>query len=159
EQREYLEIAKGSADALLSLLNDILDFSKIEAGKLDLEPIDFRLRDSVADALRPLALRAHAKGLELAYHVRPDLPDAVVGDPGGLRQVIVTLVGKAVKFTAEGEVAGEVEAETAGDAVELHFAVRDTGIGIPPAKLERVFEPFVQADSSTTRTHGGTGLG
>jgi signal transduction histidine kinase/DNA-binding response OmpR family regulator len=159
EQREYLEIVKGSADALLTLLNDILDFSKIEARKLDLEPIDFRLRDSVADALRPLALRAHAKGLELAYHVRPDVPDALVGDPGRVRQVLVNLVGNAVKFTDQGEVAVEVEAETAEDAVELHFAVRDTGIGIPADKLERVFEPFVQADSSTTRTHGGTGLG
>jgi signal transduction histidine kinase/CheY-like chemotaxis protein len=159
EQREYLEIVKGSADALLALLNDILDFSKIEAGKLDLEPVDFRLRDGVADTLRPLALRAHAKGLELAYHVRPDVPDDLVGDPGRLRQVLVNLVGNAVKFTANGEVAVTVEAEAADDDVELHFAVRDTGIGIPADKLERVFEPFVQADGSTTRTYGGTGLG
>jgi signal transduction histidine kinase/DNA-binding response OmpR family regulator/HPt (histidine-containing phosphotransfer) domain-containing protein len=175
EQREYLEIVKGSADALLTLLNDILDFSKIEAGKLDLEPIDFRLRDSVADALRPLALRAHAKGLELAYHVRADVPDALVGDPGRVRQILVNLVGNAVKFTDQGEVVVEVSRiedresriEEEGDSsildprssILVQFTVRDTGIGIPADKLERVFEPFVQADSSTTRTYGGTGLG
>jgi signal transduction histidine kinase/CheY-like chemotaxis protein len=159
EQREYLEIVKGSADALLTLLNDILDFSKIEAGKLDLESLDFRLRDTVADAVRLLALRAHGKGLELAYQVRADVPDDLVGDPSRLRQVVVNLVGNAIKFTERGEVVVEVEAETDADGVELHFAVRDTGIGIPAEKLDRVFEPFVQADTSTTRTYGGTGLG
>jgi signal transduction histidine kinase/DNA-binding response OmpR family regulator/HPt (histidine-containing phosphotransfer) domain-containing protein len=187
EQREYLEIVKGSADALLSLLNDILDFSKIEAGKLDLESLDFCLRDTVADALRLLALRAHAKGLELTYHVRPDVPDVLVGDPSRLRQVLVNLAGNAVKFTDQGEVGVEVSVVRCPlsvedqasrepvvlvggnattdyglrttDKVELHFAVRDTGIGIPADKLEGIFEPFVQADSSTTRTHGGTGLG
>src|SRR5262249_47395743 len=155
---------------LLTLLNDVLDFSKIEAGKLDLESIDFRLRDTVADALRVLALRAHAKGLELTYHVGADVPDVLVGDPGRLRQVLVNLVGNAVNFTERGEVSIEVDAAALGvpranapdaaeDAIDLHFAVRDTGIGIPADKLERVFEPFVQADGSTTRTHGGTGLG
>jgi CheY-like chemotaxis protein/HPt (histidine-containing phosphotransfer) domain-containing protein len=159
------------------LLNDILDFSKIEAGKLDLDPIAFRLRDTLADALRLLAVRAHAKGLELAYHVRADVPDALVGDAGRLRQVLVNLAGNAVKFTDHGEVVVEVTSDecqvtskeggpedpSAGtrhsSLVTLHFSVRDTGIGIPADKLERVFEPFVQADGSTARTYGGTGLG
>src|SRR5262249_6981344 len=143
EQREYLEIVKGSGDALLTLLNDVLDFSKIEAGKLDLESIDFRLRDTVADAMRLLALRANAKGLELTYHVGVDVPDVLVGDPGRLRQILVNLVGNAVKFTEKGEVSIEVDAEAPEareeNAIDLHFAVRDTGIGIPADKLERVF--------------------
>jgi two-component system, sensor histidine kinase and response regulator len=159
-QRENLGVVKSAADSLLTLIDDILDFSKIEAGRLDLEPLAFPLRDSLADALRPLAPRAHKKGLELACHVAPDVPDVLVGDWGRLRQVLVNLVGNAVKFTARGEVVVDVrcDAAAAGE-VRLHVAVRDTGIGIAPDKLEAIFEPFVQADSSTTRQYGGTGLG
>jgi PAS domain S-box-containing protein len=174
EQRDYLTLVKGSADALLTVINDILDFSKIEAGKLDLDPIDFGLRDCLCDTLRPLGLRAGKKGLELAYHVPPDVPDALVGDPGRLRQIIVNLVGNALKFTDRGEVVVSVSvvatrgasdgptgpvAGTPGSDVELHFAVRDTGIGIPAGKVEAIFRPFEQADGSTTRKYGGTGLG
>jgi signal transduction histidine kinase/DNA-binding response OmpR family regulator len=160
EQREYLGMVKTSADSLLSLLNDILDFSKIEAGKLDIERADFRLRDAVCDAVKPLALRAHAKGLELAYRVGPEVPDAVVGDAARLKQVLVNLVGNAVKFTEKGEVVIDVTTEPAdGDEVRLHVAVRDTGIGIPKDKQRVIFEAFSQADGSTTRKFGGTGLG
>jgi signal transduction histidine kinase/DNA-binding response OmpR family regulator/HPt (histidine-containing phosphotransfer) domain-containing protein len=160
EQREYLEIVKSSADALLTVLNDILDFSKIEAGKLDLEPIPFRLRDCLGRALKTLALRAHQKGLELGYHVHPTVPDALIGDPGRLRQILVNLVGNAIKFTEQGEVVVEVDTEVqTADDVSLHVAVTDTGVGIPPEKQRLIFEPFTQADSSTTRQYGGTGLG
>ncbi len=153
EQREYLQIVKESAEALLTVINDILDFSKIEAGKLDLDPIDFDLRESLADGLKPLALRAHKKGLELAYRVAPDVPADLVGDRGRLRQVLVNLVGNAIKFTAQGEVVVEVsKGEDRGAEVELHFTVRDTGIGIPADKLARIFEPFTQVDGSTTRS-------
>ena len=159
-QREYLAIAHDSAEALRSLIDDILDFSKIEDRKLDLEAIPFALRDSVGDTVRLLALRAQEKGLELACRVKPDVPDDLVGDPGRLRQIVVNLLGNAIKFTEQGEVVLEVETFSAGDRwAELHFCVRDTGIGIPPEKHERVFEAFVQADSSTTRQYGGTGLG
>jgi signal transduction histidine kinase len=160
EQREYLETVKASADALLTVINDILDFSKIEAGRLDLDPIDFALRDSLADIIRPLALRADAKGLELALHVRADVPDALVGDPGRLGQIVLNLAGNAIKFTKRGEVSVHVdlEAQTA-DSVCLHFSVRDTGIGVPRDKQRVIFEPFRQADGSTTRKFGGTGLG
>jgi len=157
EQREYLGVAKTSADALLTIINDILDFSKIEAGKLDLDPTDFSLRDTLADALKALALRAHQKGLELLLHVRPDVPDTLTGDAGRLRQIIINLVNNALKFTAQGEVV--VEVETQNDEGALHFSVRDTGTGIPPEKQRLIFEPFAQADSSTTRRYGGTGLG
>jgi two-component system, sensor histidine kinase and response regulator len=160
EQREYLNLVKSSADALLTVINDILDFSKIEAGKLDLDPIPFNPRDCLEGTLRALALRAHAKGLELACRVAPDVPDTLVGDPDRLRQVLVNLVGNAIKFTAAGEVV--VSTEVAGrDAggVMLHVAVADTGIGIPAEKLGAIFEPFEQADGSTTRRFGGTGLG
>ena len=160
EQREYLGMVKSSADCLLRLLNDILDFSKIEAGKLDLCPIDFRLRDNLGDTLKVLAWRAHQKGLELAYEVKSDVPDAVVGDADRLRQVIVNLVGNAIKFTETGEVIVHVETESQTDeSVCLHFAVRDTGIGIPKEKQGLIFEAFTQADGSTTRRYGGTGLG
>ncbi len=160
EQREYLDMVKSSADSLLCLLNDILDFSKIEAGKLDLDPIDFDLRDSLGDAMKTLALRADSKGLELAYHVPPEVPDALIGDPGRLRQILVNLTGNAIKFTERGEVVVDVEivSQTEGE-VELHFAVSDTGIGIPPKRQKAVFEAFTQADNSTTRQYGGTGLG
>jgi signal transduction histidine kinase/CheY-like chemotaxis protein/HPt (histidine-containing phosphotransfer) domain-containing protein len=161
EQREYLGVAKTSADSLLTIINDILDFSKIEAGKLDLDPIDFRLRDTLADVLKALALRAHQKGLELILHVRPDVPDALHGDVGRLRQIIINLVNNALKFTAAGEVIVRVGVDGGGDdgEVTLSFEVIDSGMGIPLEKQRLIFEPFAQADSSTTRRHGGTGLG
>ena len=160
EQREYLDVVRSSADCLLRLLNDILDFSKIEAGKLDLSPVDFRLRDRLGDTLKVLALRAHQKGLELACEVKSDVPDSVVGDADRLRQIIVNLVGNAIKFTEKGEVIVHVNKESQTDEyVELHFAVRDTGIGIPKEKQALIFEAFTQADGSTTRRYGGTGLG
>jgi signal transduction histidine kinase/CheY-like chemotaxis protein/HPt (histidine-containing phosphotransfer) domain-containing protein len=160
EQRRYLLVVRNSADALLTVLNDILDFSKIEAGKLDLETIPFPLRDRLGDTVKALALRAHGKGLELACHIDPDVPDALVGDPGRLGQVVINLVGNAIKFTDHGEVVMDVRTEArTEDQVRLHFAVRDTGIGIPPEKQARIFEAFSQADSSTTRQYGGTGLG
>jgi signal transduction histidine kinase/DNA-binding response OmpR family regulator len=160
EQREYLTMVKSSADSLLSLLNDILDFSKIEAGKLDLEAIDFGLRDSLDTTMKALGLRAHQKGLELACHIAPDVPDMLVGDPTRLRQVVVNLVGNGIKFTSEGEVVVRVErADETENNVLLHFSVQDTGPGIPPEKQQAIFEAFTQADNSTTRMHGGTGLG
>jgi signal transduction histidine kinase/DNA-binding response OmpR family regulator len=160
EQREYLTVVKSSADSLLNILNDILDFSKIEAGKFTLESIGFNLRDSLGTTLKTLALRAHQKGLELACHVQPEVPEAVVGDPGRLRQILVNLVGNAIKFTEQGEVVVYVktEAQTA-QAVCLHVAVTDTGVGIPADKQHLILEPFTQADGSTTRRYGGTGLG
>ncbi|HEV8701170.1 MAG TPA: response regulator [Candidatus Polarisedimenticolia bacterium] len=160
EQREYLDLVKSSADALMVLINDILDFSKIEAGRLDLDPIDFGLRDCLDEAMRILAVRAHAKGLELACHVLPEVPDAMVGDPGRLRQVLINLVGNAIKFTDTGEVVVRVEPDAvSGDRAHLRFAVTDTGIGIPSDKHAAIFEAFTQADGSTTRKYGGTGLG
>ena len=171
EQRDYLSTVKTSAESLLSVLNDILDFSKIEAGKLIVETIDFNLRDSLGATLKTLALRAHDKSLELTYGVQPDVPDALQGDPGRLRQILVNLVGNAIKFTAHGEVVVEVEmvrppeGDTEGQHEEgtasclLHFVVRDTGIGIPLDKQRLIFEPFTQADGSATRQYGGTGLG
>jgi PAS domain S-box-containing protein len=160
EQREYLNAVKGSADALLALINDLLDVSKMEAGRLDLEPIDFSLRDCVEETIKSLAVRAHAKGIELGGHILPEVPDTLVGDPGRLRQILVNLVGNAIKFTERGEVTARVrmEAET-GDGAILHFSVADTGIGVPPAKQKAIFEAFTQADGSTTRKYGGTGLG
>jgi CheY-like chemotaxis protein len=160
EQREMLTMAKISADSLLAVLNDILDFSKIEAGKLDLEAIDFGLRDSLENATRVLSVQAHQKGLELACHVFPDVPDRLRGDPTRLRQVIVNLIGNAVKFTSKGEVAVRVEcAEEDDESAILTFGVRDTGIGIPLEQQARIFEAFTQADGSMTRTYGGSGLG
>jgi len=160
EQAEYVQTVKSSADSLLRVINDILDFSKIEARKMDLESVSFNLRSSLENILHPLAFRASEKRLDLAIRVPPDVPDAVVGDPGRLRQVIVNLVSNAVKFTEQGEVAVSVTSEQAGEEEAcLHFAVADTGIGIPTEKLERIFDPFSQADASTTRRYGGTGLG
>ena len=160
EQREYLTLARSSAESLLGVLNDILDFSKIEAGKLALEPIAFSLHDDLGDALKILAQRAHARGLELAYEVLPAVPNVLVGDPGRLRQVILNLAGNAIKFTEQGEVLLRISLEAHhDDRICLHFAVSDTGIGIPPDKLEIIFAPFEQADNSTTRKYGGTGLG
>ncbi len=160
EQREYQTIVQRSADALLSLLNDILDFSKIEAGKLDLEEVDFELRDAIADALQTIAVKASDKGIELACHVAADVPDDLIGDPTRFRQVIVNLAGNGIKFTEHGEVVVEVRLESRNeDSVRMHVAVRDTGIGIPIDKQTKVFESFSQADATTTRHYGGTGLG
>jgi len=160
EQREYLETAKMSADSLLTVINDILDFSKIEAGKIDLDVADFNLRDCLETTLKTLALRADEKGLELLCEVAPEVPEAVRGDASRLRQIVVNLVGNAIKFTSEGEVTLAVKAlEIQGKERLLQFTVSDTGIGIPPEKQKLIFEPFTQADSSTTRKYGGTGLG
>jgi two-component system sensor histidine kinase/response regulator len=160
EQREYLELAKSSADALLALLNDILDFSKIEAGKLDLERAPFGLREHLERSVKTLALRAYQKDLELVCHVPPDVPDAIVGDPSRLRQIILNLVGNAIKFTDRGEISVGVRVAVHTDSeVALHFEVSDTGIGIPPDKQRLIFEAFTQADGSTCRKYGGTGLG
>ena len=194
EQREYLETVNSSAESLLRIINDILDFSKIEAGKLELESEPFDLRDSLGDAMKALAFRAHEKNLELLWDVPSDVPDRLLGDIGRLRQVLVNLVGNAIKFTEQGEVAVTVELQTrdsfpsdqdnlgqhdpvqpvteqsvtavsAADShsrsqcVTLRFAIRDTGIGIPPEKQAQIFEAFAQADTSTTRLYGGTGLG
>ncbi len=160
QQRNYLSVVKQSAGALLSLLNDVLDLSKIEAGKMDLERIAFSLRDVVEDAVRLFGLAASQKGIELACRVAPEVPEEVVGDPVRLRQVIVNLVGNAIKFTERGEVFVNVESEANdGKPATLHFTVEDTGIGIPADKQQYVFEAFRQTDSSTTRRFGGTGLG
>jgi PAS domain S-box-containing protein len=160
EQREYLGMVQGSADALLTVINDILDFSKIEAGKLDLDPVAFQLRDHLAQTLKPLSLRAHQKGLELTCDIRPETPDGIVADPTRLRQILINLVGNAIKFTQRGEVGIEVavESQTESHAC-LHFAVRDTGPGIAPDKQKLIFDAFAQADTSTARKYGGTGLG
>jgi CheY-like chemotaxis protein/HPt (histidine-containing phosphotransfer) domain-containing protein len=161
EQRGYLETVHSSAHALLDLLNDILDFSKIEARKLDLESVDFSLCNSLGETLKTLAIRADQKGLELACHIRTEVPDTLIGDPSRLRQILVNLVGNAIKFTERGEVIVTVglEAPAAEGQAELHFAVRDTGIGIPREKQGLIFETFAQADGSMTRRYGGTGLG
>jgi len=160
EQREMLGIVQESADSMLVLINDILDFSKIEAGKLELDPVDFELREMLGTTLKTVALRAHDKGLELAFDVPPDVPDQLHADALRLRQIIVNLLGNAIKFTEDGEVVVSVHCADAGeDHVNLRFSVRDTGMGIPPKKLEKIFEAFTQVDGSTTRTHGGTGLG
>ena len=160
EQRDSLGLVKVSAEALVTVVNDILDFSKIEAGKLDLESIPFELRQSLGETMKALDFRAHGKGLELIYEVQSDVVEALLGDPGRLRQVMVNLVGNAIKFTERGEILTSVtqEAESAG-AVTLHFAIKDTGVGIPTDKLRKIFEPFSQADGSTSRKYGGTGLG
>ena len=160
QQRDYVRTANEAAEALLVILNDILDVSKIEAGRLVLDATPFSLRDTVEDAIRIFAPRADDKGLELACHILPDVPDALVGDAGRLRQVILNLVGNAIKFTASGDVVVEVAVDTVteGEAV-LRFTVSDTGIGIAPEQQEQIFGAFVQADASTTRRFGGTGLG
>ena len=159
-QREYLAMVKDSGESLLSVINDILDFSKIEAGRFDLDHASFDLRESLGDTVKSLALRAHRKHLELACHVRPDVPEFVVGDRYRLRQIIVNLVGNAIKFTDVGEVVVDVSCDSrTDDTIVLHLVVRDTGIGIRPEKQQAVFEAFEQADESTTRRFGGTGLG
>jgi signal transduction histidine kinase/CheY-like chemotaxis protein len=159
-QSEFLGLVRQSADSLLVLLNDILDFSKIEAGRLELEEVPFLLRDGLADTLQTLSMRAAEKGVELAYRIPPEVPDGLIGDPGRVRQIVVNLVGNAIKFTDRGEVVVTVETESLGEErVTLHVAVRDTGIGIPAEKQRVIFDAFSQADSSTSRRFGGTGLG
>jgi two-component system sensor histidine kinase/response regulator len=160
EQRDYLNIVKSSSESLLRVINDILDFSKIEAGMLLIEHIPFNLGRSLEDTLKTLALRAHEKGLELVCDIAPDVPMAVVGDPGRLRQVLLNIIGNAFKFTEKGEVVLRVRcAPECTDGTELVFSVSDTGIGIPENKLKTIFDAFSQEDSSTTRKYGGTGLG
>ncbi len=160
QQREYLEMARSSAESLRFVINDILDFSKIEAGKLDLEPIPFDLRREVQNTLRTLTIRAQIKDIELSGEVSPAVPEIVVGDPGRLKQILLNLIGNAIKFTEEGHVTLHVGLEKEWEGkIFLRFSIRDTGIGIPPEKQAQIFGPFVQADTSTTRKFGGTGLG
>jgi signal transduction histidine kinase/CheY-like chemotaxis protein len=160
EQREYLNLVRISADSLLGVINDILDFSKIEADKLELDPTDFCLRDSVGDTLKVMGVRADQKGLELSYFIDPAIPEILIGDMGRLRQVLVNLIGNAIKFTERGEVVVELglESDTA-DEVNVRFSVSDTGIGVPIDKQRMIFEAFSQTDTSITRKYGGTGLG
>jgi PAS domain S-box-containing protein len=160
EQREYLRAVQSSAEAMMGVINNLLDFSKVEARKLDLEEIEFSLKDCVGEALKTIASRAHEKGLEISSDIHPGLPDAIQGDPGRLRQILLNLVGNAIKFTEHGEVVVYAEAETRAEkTVTLHFRVVDSGIGIAQDKQQLIFEAFRQADSSSTRKYGGTGLG
>jgi CheY-like chemotaxis protein len=160
DQLDYASLVKSSADSLLTVINDILDFSKIEAGKLELESLEFNLRDSMMPTIKTLALRSQQKGLELTCDIRPEVPEVVVADPSRLRQIIVNLLGNAIKFTRRGEVGLKVALESrTQDRVRLHFVVQDTGIGIAPQKQQLIFEAFSQADGSTARKFEGTGLG
>jgi len=163
EQRAYLGMVRESADTLLAVINDLLDFSKIDAGRMDLDATEFDLADEIGDCMKSLGVRAHKKGLELTYRIAPDVPTLLIGDPVRLRQVLVNLTGNAIKFTHEGEVVVDVRGETTDvdgqPETALRFIVRDTGIGIPKHKIERIFGAFEQADVSTTRKYGGTGLG
>ena len=160
DQRNSLELVHLSAESLLTVINDILDFSKIEAGKMEFESLPFDLREGLGEIMKTMGFRAHQKGLELVYDVRPDVPSGVLGDQGRLRQILVNLVGNAIKFTEQGEILVSVEQESeTDDRVCLHFSVRDTGVGIPAEKQEKIFESFSQADESMTRKYGGTGLG
>jgi PAS domain S-box-containing protein len=160
EQREFLELIKTSADSLLVLLNDILDFSKIDAGKLDLVPIDFAFHQTVNETLKIMRFRARQKGLQLTGQLGLEIPPLLIGDPARLRQVLINLVGNAIKFTEQGEITVDVQREhSQAGQIELHFRVRDTGVGIPREQQARIFEAFTQADSSTTRKYGGAGLG
>ena len=162
EQRENLGIVKSSAEALLTVINDILDFSRIEAGKLELDPIDFALRDAIGDIAKALSMRAREKGLAFIVDVGSDVPQTLTGDPGRLRQVLFNLLGNAIKFTHQGKVVLGVttEAATAQEQdIVLHFTVSDTGVGIPLDRQARIFEAFTQGDGSVTREYGGTGLG
>ncbi len=160
EQREFLTLAKSSTDSLLIVINDILDYSKIEAGKVTLDPVHFSLAEMMGNTVKALALSAHKKGLELAFSIDPEAPGNLFGDSLRLRQVIVNLIGNAIKFTEQGEIVLSVVLEKWNDeGPVLHFSIMDTGIGIPPAKQESIFRVFEQADTSTTRQYGGTGLG
>ncbi|HEY5609638.1 MAG TPA: ATP-binding protein, partial [Thermoanaerobaculia bacterium] len=160
EQRQSLETVRESAESLLTVINDVLDFSKIEARKLDLELVEFNLRDTLYGIIKTLGFHAYRKGLELVCHVNSEVPDSMVGDPQRLRQVVINLVGNAIKFTERGEVALVVQvASIRQDKLTLHYTVSDTGIGIPQEKQKLIFDAFVQADGSYTRKYGGTGLG
>jgi PAS domain S-box-containing protein len=160
EQQECASLVKSSADSLLTIINDILDFSKIEAGRLELESIEFNLRDCIALSIKTLALRAHQKGLELTCDIRPEVPERVVGDLSRLRQIIINLIGNAIKFTEHGEVGLRIAVDSrTPDELQLHFVVTDTGVGIAAEKQKLIFEAFSQADGSTARKFGGTGLG
>jgi signal transduction histidine kinase/ligand-binding sensor domain-containing protein/DNA-binding response OmpR family regulator len=160
EQLDYASLVKSSADSLLTIINDILDFSKIEAGRLDLEDVEFKLRDTLIPVTKTLAVRAQQKGLELNCDFSPDVPETLRGDPSRLRQIVTNLLGNAIKFTEQGEVGlGVIVESKAPDQVQLHFVARDTGIGIAPEKQKLIFEAFSQADGSTARKFGGTGLG
>ncbi|MBI3525224.1 MAG: response regulator [Betaproteobacteria bacterium] len=160
EQREYLDLVKTSAESLLTIINDILDFAKIEAGKLEVEAVPFRLRQCLGDTMKMLAYDAHKKGLEFACEISPHTPDALLGDPVRLRQILLNLVGNAIKFTDFGEVVIRVQPQPGGDGgATCYFTVSDTGVGIPEDKQASIFIPFLQADTSTTRIYGGTGLG
>jgi two-component system, sensor histidine kinase and response regulator len=163
EQREYLATVKTSAESLLAVINDILDFSKVEAGMLDLDPIEFNLLDHLEDTIKLLAIRAHQKNLEFVCEIDPSVPEFVVSDPTRIRQILVNLIGNAIKFTAAGEVVMSTKVDSPSpsnpSSLTLLFTVRDTGIGIPVSKQEQIFQAFSQADSSTTRKYGGTGLG
>lgn len=160
EQKEYLQIVKSSSESLLTLINDILDYSKIEAGKMKIEKIDFDLRKTIGDTLKQIAVRAHEKSLELAYYIDKNVPDFLTGDSIRLRQILINLIGNAIKFTSEGEVVLKVETiKTNKKGIELKFSVSDTGIGIASNKQNKIFTSFTQANGSTTRKFGGTGLG
>ena len=160
EQRQYLNMAKSSAHSLMTIINDILDFSKIEAGKLEIDEIDFDMREAISDTIKSFSLRAEEKGLELLYEIAPEITRGLAGDPGRLRQVLVNLVGNAIKFTSQGEVVVSAKQISRDDeSCEIQFSVADTGIGIPKEKQSAIFEAFTQADGSMTRNYGGTGLG
>src|SRR5437773_9097 len=160
EQREYVELVRASGESLLAIVNDVLDISKIEAGHLSVETIPFSLRECIDDAMKTLVIGAGAKGLDLSWKIAPETPDALLGDPLRLRQIMLNLVGNAIKFTQQGTVMVRVRPQsTAGDELWGHFSVRDTGVGIPPEKQAAIFAPFQQVDASTTRRYGGTGLG
>ncbi len=160
DQRECLDTVRSSADGLMTVINDVLDFSKIEAGKLTLDPIAFSLEDAMADAVKVLSVRAYQKKLQLSSHLPSNIPEYLVGDVGRLRQIVINLIGNAIKFTEKGAVALSVEVESRSEEeLTLHFGISDTGIGIPAEKQRRIFEPFTQADGSISRQYGGTGLG
>jgi CheY-like chemotaxis protein len=160
EQREYASLAKYSADSLLTIINDILDFSKIEAGRLNLESTEFNLQEDVGLTLKMLAVRAHQNGLKLTCDIRPEVPATVVGDPSRLRQILTNLIGNAIKFTEHGEVGLRIAVDSrTPPELRLHFVVSDTGVGIAPEKQKLIFDAFSQADGSTARRFGGTGLG
>jgi len=162
EQREYMSLVKSSADALLSVINDILDFSKIEAGRLDMETLPFKLRVVICDTVKSQAIRLREKPVELLFEIAPDVPEILLGDPGRLRQVLLNLLGNAIKFTERGEISVHVDCAAAvneADEIVIRITVRDSGIGIPEHKLAGIFDAFTQVDSSITRRFGGTGLG
>ena len=160
EQREYLELARTSGETLLGVINDILDFSKIEAGKLELENAPFNLAEAIGDTLKTFSIRAEDKGLDLVYDADPRLPELITGDKLRIRQILINLVGNAIKFTDSGEIVVTTHVEIIeAKKVQVHFSVKDTGIGIPESKLDAIFEAFNQGDASMTRRFGGTGLG